>query len=264
MRGRYERPQTVAEAVQLLASDSWALLAGGTDWYPARVGKPTDEALLDLSALAALRGIEGDGTAWTIGATTTWSDLARAELPPLFHGLQAAARDIGGVQIQNAGTVGGNLCNASPAADGVPALLALDASVVLVSAAAGERCLPLRDFIVGPRRTLRRSDELLTALRIPARAESARSVFAKLGGRRYLVISIAMVSAVVVVDADGIVSHAAVAVGSCSPVAQRLDALEARLVGVSVAAMADLVEAGDLAALTPIDDVRASATYRRD
>ena len=126
--------------------------------------------------------------------------MIRADLPPLFDALKAAAREVGGVQIQNAGTVAGNVCNASPAADGMPALLALGAEVELQSAA-GSRRLPLDDFVLGSRRTARRADELVSALHIPARAAGARSVFLKLGGRRYLVISITMVAVLIELDA---------------------------------------------------------------
>ena len=260
---RFERPRSVAEAASLLAAGDWALLAGGTDLYPAHVGRKIARPVLDLSRVEGLRGIRRTESGWTIGATTTWSDVIRADLPPLFDALKAAAREVGGVQIQNAGTVAGNVCNASPAADGMPALLALDAEVELQSAA-GARRLPLAQFVLGSRRTARRPDELVSALHMPARGAGARSVFAKLGGRRYLVISITMVAVLIEVDAAARVAHAAVAVGSCSAVAQRLPALEARLVGRDVAGIAACVVPDDLAPLTAIDDVRGSAAYRLD
>ena len=264
MLHRFERPQSIAEAARLLASGSWAVLAGGTDLYPAHVGRQIPAPLLDITAIAGLRGIGRDGRGWTIGATTTWTDVVRADLPPLFAALKAAAREVGGVQIQNAGTVAGNLCNASPAADGTPVLLALGARVVLQSAR-GERELALDEFVLGSRRTALGADELVVAVRIPARSARARSAFAKLGGRRYLTISISTVAVVVDVDANGAIAEAGVAVGSCSAVAQRLPALEARLVGVAVdAELADLLDVSDLAPLTPIDDLRGSAVYRRD
>ena len=264
MLHRFERPQSIAEAARLLASGSWAVLAGGTDLYPAHVGRRIAAPLLDITAIAGLRGIGRDGRGWTIGATTTLTDVVRADLPPLFAALKAAAREVGGVQIQNAGTVAGNLCNASPAADGTPVLLALGARVVLQSAR-GERELALDEFVLGSRRTALGADELVVAVRIPARSARARSAFAKLGGRRYLTISISTVAVVVDVDADGTIAEAGVAVGSCSAVAQRLPALEARLVGVAVdAELADLLDVSDLAPLTPIDDLRGSAVYRRD
>ena len=264
MLHRFERPQSIAEAARLLASGPWAVLAGGTDLYPAHVGRRIAAPLLDITAVAALRGIRRDERGWTIGATTTWTDVVRAELPPLFDALKAAAREVGGVQIQNAGTVAGNVCNASPAADGTPVLLALGARVVLTSER-GERELALDEFVLGSRRTACAADELVVALRIPARSELARSAFAKLGGRRYLTISISTVAVVVDLDASGVITEANVAVGSCSAVGRRLPALEARLAGVHAGHdLAGLVELGDLAPLTPIDDLRGSAAYRLD
>jgi CO/xanthine dehydrogenase FAD-binding subunit len=178
-----------------------------------------------------------------------------------------AAREVGGLQVQNQGTVGGNVCNASPAADGTAALMALDASVELLSAE-GRRELALSAFVTGPRRTALRADELVSAVLVPLRGEAARSVFLKLGHRRYLVISIAMVGARIALDADGRIGHAAVAVGACSAVAARLPALEARVRGLApsqLAARCDaLVDAEALAPLAPIADVRGSAGYRRE
>jgi len=264
MLHRFERPQSIAEAARLLASGSWAVLAGGTDLYPAHVGRTIAAPLLDITAIAGLRGIRRDDRGWTIGATTTWTDVVRAELPPLFDALKAAARVVGGVQIQNTATVAGNLCNASPAADGTPVLLALGGRVVLQSAR-GERELALDEFVLGSRRTARAADELVVAVRIPARSPKARSAFAKLGGRRYLTISISTVAVVVDVDAHGRVAEAGVAVGSCSAVARRLPTLEARLVGMAADAdLAGALELADLAPLTPIDDLRGSAAYRFD
>lgn len=259
--GRYLRPASLAEALAAMADGSLLPLAGGTDHYPARVGISRDEDLLDLTGIAALRGITRDGHGWRFGAGATWSDVLAADLPPLFDGLKSAAREVGGVQIQNAGTLAGNLCNASPAADGTPNWLALAAEVELASAA-GTRRVPVASFVLGNRRTARRADELVTAIHVPRPAGAARSAFLKLGARRYLVISIVSVAAVAVLDQAGRIAEARVAVGACSAVPVRLAALEARLAG----ALPDptLVEPGDLAPLVPIDDVRGTAAYRRD
>jgi N-methylhydantoinase B len=171
---------------------------------------------------------------------------------------------IGGVQIQNAGTLAGNLCNASPAADGTPVLMALDAHVVLQSAR-GTRRMAATDFVLGPRRTACAVDELVVAIEVPTRGARAGSAFLKLGGRRYLVISISMVAVVVDVDEAGSVRHAGVAVGSCSARAQRLPVLERRLVGRPAGpGLVDRIDPADLAPLTPIDDLRASSAYRLD
>jgi CO/xanthine dehydrogenase FAD-binding subunit len=262
---RFEQPQTVAEALRSLALGAHRPLAGGTDLYPAFVGRAVDQPLLDLSRIAALRGIRREAQqGWWFGATSTWSDVVRADLPPLFTALQRAAREIGGEQIQNTATLGGNLCNASPAADGTPVWFALDAQVTLQSAR-GERRVPVADLILGNRRTLLARDELLTGIWVPARSAGARSTFAKLGSRRYLVIAITMVALVIDFDAAGNVAWAGAAVGSCAACAKRLHALEARLVGLSVTDLQRVrITPADLAPLQPIDDVRASAAYRLD
>src|SRR5919109_4252607 len=151
---RYARPKALAEALALREGGA-QVIAGGTDFYPARVGRPLYDrdvaCVLDLTALPDLRGFREEADEYRIGALTSWTDIAEAPLPAQFYCLQTAAREVGGRQIQNRGTIGGNLCNASPAADGVPALLALGAEVELLSRAEKRR-LPLSDFILGPRR----------------------------------------------------------------------------------------------------------------
>jgi N-methylhydantoinase B len=142
-------------------------------------------------------------------------------------------------------------------------LLVLDATVVL-RAQGGVRELPLDAFILGSRRTARRPDELVTAIRCPLPPADARSRFLKLGARAYLVISIAMVAGLAACDRAGRIIDLRLAVGACAPVAVRLRQLERRLVGQPLAAAAGCVGADDLAGLAPIDDVRASAAYRRD
>jgi CO/xanthine dehydrogenase FAD-binding subunit len=260
--GDYLRPHRLEEALLALTRPH-TVLAGGTDFYPARVGRGIADDILDIGGIPILRGVSAVPAGWRLGATTTWSELLEADLPPLFDGLKQAAREIGGRQIQNAGTLAGNLCNASPAADGVPCLLALEAEVELASWTATRR-MPLDRFITGVRRTALAPDELLVAIHVPKPAHEARSAFLKLGARRYLVISIAMVAATLEI-ADGRVANARVAVGACSAVAQRLPALEAALVEAPLdERLADKVDIAHLASLTPIDDVRGSAGYRGD
>lgn len=256
----YLRPNRLEDALSALARPH-TVLAGGTDFYPARVGRTIDEDVLDIGGIDALRGITADAAGWRLGATTTWSELMEAELPPLFDGLKQAAREVGGRQIQNAGTLAGNICNASPAADGVPPLLALDAEVEI--AGATTRRLPLRQFIAGVRRTALAPGELVVALHVPRPRHDAESAFLKLGARRYLVISIAMAAATLEFE-DGCIATARIAVGACSPVAERLPALEQALIGMTRDRLADHVDAAQLAPLSPIDDVRGSASYRHD
>lgn len=233
--GLYRRPQVLREALALMAEGGWQVMAGGTDIFPARAhaaawGAPREAHWLDVTAIGELRGITREASSWRIGAATSWAALRDAALPPGFDALRESARQVGGRQVQARGTIGGNLCNASPAADGVPPLLVLDAEVELASLR-GARRLKLAEFIQGNRRTARTPDELLVALHIPAARAEARSVFLKLGARSRLVISIVMVAA----DTEG-----RIAVGSCSEVARMWDGT----------------------ALAPIDDVRGTAEYR--
>jgi len=260
---RFARPATLHEAVSLLPEAPWQVLAGGTDFYPARVDRPITEPVLDITGMTELSGITAVDGSWRIGALTTWTDIIQADLPPAFDALKLAAREVGSVQIQNAGTVAGNLCNASPAADGVPPLMILDAAVELTGAA-GVRQVELSDFITGNRQTTRQADELVTAILIPDASTVGVSRFRKLGARRYLVISIAMVAVRLVRDQQGAVGHAAISVGSCSEVALRLRSLENDLIGHPADNdLVDCVKPHHFDALSPIDDIRATADYRR-
>lgn len=257
---------SLSEALEALGKGNAAVVAGGTDWFPAQGTRPLAGDLVDITRVPGLRGITRADGLWRIGAATTWTDVIRADLPPAFDGLKAAAREVGSIQIQNAGTIAGNLCNASPAADGVPPLLTLGTDVELASTH-GTRRMPLSTFLKGPRQTARMPAEVLTALLIPDLPAAAQGAFLKLGARHYLVISIAMVAAVVTVE-DGLIAQAAVAVGSCSATAQRLPALEAAITGRSPAdiraAGPALITPAHLAPLSPIADVRGSAEYRTE
>lgn len=262
--GSYLRPRTVHEALAELAAAPRLVLAGGTDYYPVRVGQPLDDDVLDITGVSELSGIVDEGSHWRIGALARWSDLVRTPLPAAFDGLKAAALRIGGRQVQNAGTICGNICNASPAADGIPNLLVLDAEVEL-ACADGVRKMSVDEFVTGNRATERQPDELVTALLIPKPPNGARSRFLKLGAREYLVISIVMVAALVVATRDGRVAEARLSVGACSPVAQRLPALEAALAGRPLdGRLGDVPGRTHLSGLSPIDDMRGTADYRLD
>jgi CO/xanthine dehydrogenase FAD-binding subunit len=260
----YLKPKTLDEAVSLLASTGGQILAGGTDFYPALGERLPRGSVVDITAVGEIRGISWRADHVRIGGLTTWTEVIRTPLSRCFDALKAAAKEVGAVQIQNRGTVAGNLCNASPAADGVPPLLALDAEVELVSAS-GVRRMLLAEFLAGNRKTLRRADEILAAVLVPRRLEDAASAFLKLGARRYLVISISMVAAVVQADNTGRVAEARVAVGSCSATALRLGDLERALVGLPAqAGIGAAVQPSHLSVLSPIDDLRSTAEYRRD
>jgi CO/xanthine dehydrogenase FAD-binding subunit len=259
----YARPSNLDDALELLAESGARVIAGGTDVYPGAGERPLQANCVDVSNISALRGVSVDGACVRIGAATTWSDIVRADLPPAFDALKVAARDVGAVQIQNRGTIAGNLCNASPAADGAPPLLILDAEVELASRR-GTRRLALHTFINGARRTLLAPDEVMTAIITPLPSLTMRSAFFKLGARRYLVISIAMV-AVALDVVEGMVRDARIAIGACSAVAQRMRRAEQRLIGAPASSgLGRSIEADDLAGLSPIDDIRASADYRHD
>jgi CO/xanthine dehydrogenase FAD-binding subunit len=274
----YLRPTGLNEALAALAADAanpsgdprdrLTVLSGATDFYPVATTKqawfqPTAERILDISAVGGLRGISETADGFRIGALATWTDLIHAPLPPAFDALKQASCQVGGMQIQNRGTIAGNICNASPAADGVPPMLALDAEVEIASVKATRR-LPLENFILGNRKTSLLPGELLTAIHVPHPATGEQSTFLKLGARAYLVISIASVAVNTAVDAQGHIASSRIAIGSCSAVPLRLNALEDRLRGVSPAQASRTVDASMFAALSPIDDVRASASYRRE
>ena len=258
----FHQPADLSEALAILGRGGCTPLSGGTDVFPALVDRPP-VPLLDLGRIACLRGITHTRDHIRFGAATTWTDIVRADLPPAFEALKQAARNVGSIQIQNRGTIGGNLCNASPAADGVPPLLALDAEVELMSADA-RRIVPLEQFLRGNRLTVRAPDELLVGVRVPRGIESGRASFQKLGARRYLVISIVMVAAILDVR-DGRIAQARVAVGAASVVARRLRGLEDRLIAaVAEQDFTSVITPEDLAVLSPIDDIRATSAYRMD
>lgn len=258
------RPRTIPEALSALGEmPDLRILAGGTDVYPGMGGAVARASLMDITGIDALRGVHLDEAGLRIGALATWADVQEMALPPVFAALQQAGREVGSPQIQNAGTVAGNICNASPAADGTVALLALDAEIE-IAGPSGARRTPLSDFVIGVRKIALEPGEFVVAVHVPIQGarSTGQSAFLKLGARRYLVISIAMVAAVVECGPDGRISRAAVAVGACSPVAQRLGALEARLVGLRGADIATALRPDDFATLAPIGDVRAEAAYR--
>ena len=260
----YLRPRDLESALAAMAEAPRTIVAGGTDYYPARVGKPLDDDVLDVTGIESLGAIEDLGDRYRIGALVTWTQTIEAPLPPMFDGLKRAAREVGGVQVQNSGTVVGNVCNASPAADGVPNLLALDAGIELASCDA-TRSVPIGEFITGNRKTVRARDEIVTGISIPKPADGATGSFLKLGARHYLVISIVMTAGVLEPAPDGTVASIRLAVGSCSAVARRLVALEDELRGRPIdAALQEAVTGDHLAVLSPIDDVRGTGEYRMD
>jgi CO/xanthine dehydrogenase FAD-binding subunit len=274
---KYERPTSLLSALSLL-KQGFLPIAGGTDYYPGKVGKPLVDNLLDLSAVADLDTlVKPVGAEISLSALTTWrqcqSDFNSGKLPVWCGALAQSAKDVGGWQVQNRGTLGGNLCNASPAADGVVALLALGAKVVLIggppdSASTGfkARTLDLADFVLGNRSTAKQPDELLTQICLPEHSTNARSVFLKLGHRKYLVISIVMVAVFLDFDAEGHVATCRIAIGSCAKAALRVTVLEQQIIGCHRSKVLEVVStsvAEVVSAIQPIDDVRGTSQYRK-
>lgn len=261
----YERPESLEEATRLLAEqDGSHALSGGTDLAVAmRHGKAEPRVVVDLKGIPELASsiTRLDG-GFRIGANTVMTDLERNEDVRLeLPGLVEAAEVVGSVQIRNRATLAGNLCNASPAADTPPVLLALGASLEL-QGRGGQRSLSIDDFFVGYRQTSLEPGELITAITVPGRERSS-SAFLKLGVRRAMEISIVCVGAMVELDEAGRVSSAGIGIGSVAPTTVRAKKGEAVLIGSEPST--DLfAEAGRLAAseCSPIDDLRASGEYR--
>jgi CO/xanthine dehydrogenase FAD-binding subunit len=240
------------------------LLAGGTDLQvEINLGHRRPDAIVALRRVEELRAHDAaDGTI-ELGAGVTYGTIER-DLADLVPGLAMASRTVGSPQIRNAGTIGGNLGTSSPAGDCLPWLAALDAEVVLVSAADGERVLPIADFITGPKRNARRDDELIRAVRVP-RVAGPQHV-AKVGPRNAMVISVA--SLAIVVDTDH--RRVRVGMGSVGPVPVRPSAAEDL---ASDAIDWDALTVDDdgfhafatacADAASPIDDHRSTAAYRR-
>jgi CO/xanthine dehydrogenase FAD-binding subunit len=265
-----ESPRSLPDAFALLAEstadDQLTPIAGGTDVMvriTGEIGEPPSR-LLDLWRLDELRGISSDGASVTLGALTTYAEIRRSapcreHLPALVE----AAATIGAAQIQNRGTLGGNIANASPAGDTLPVLLALDAEII-VGGPRGERTIPAHDFWVAYRRTALAPDELILRIRIPAPG-GREARFRKIGTRRAQAIS-KVVMAVAWRESLGVPAWngVRVALGSVADRPIRSGAAEAALEGA-----APTPEAADRAAealageIHPIDDVRSTADYRR-
>ncbi len=247
------RPRSVREALVYLRDDETLIpIAGATDLYVAlNFGTLTGTRFLDLWPLRALRRIGEHHDVLSIGATATYAAIIRSRaVRRRFPMLVAASREVGGVQIQNRGTLGGNIANASPAADTLPALAAAEATVVLASAT-GERRVPLNDFYAGYRRSVRRADELIVAVEVP-RVEG-QQYFRKVGTRAAQAIAKVVMAAVRSPTPR-------IAVGSVAPTVLRLTRTESVL--SSGGTIDDAVRALELE-IQPIDDVRSTAAYRR-
>jgi xanthine dehydrogenase small subunit len=248
------QPKSVRDALAMLRDEGPVMpIAGCTDVFVGlNFGTERARRYLNLWSLDALRGIALRDTDLVVGALATYTDVIRSPLVrkhlPM---LAAAAREIGGVQIQNRGTVAGNVANASPAGDSLPVLVAADAVVVLSSAAHGERRVPIGEFYTGYRKTVMQPDELIVAIEIPR--INGRQWFRKVGTRA--------AQAIAKVTLAGVAGPSVrVALGSVAPTVVRAPRTEAHLQdGGSVADAAGVLQEE----ISPIDDIRSTADYRR-
>jgi carbon-monoxide dehydrogenase medium subunit len=264
---RLHRPETVGAAIELARAfgPEARYLAGGTDLIiQINRGRCTPSDLIALDRIAALSGIDEGPDGVEIGALTTMKAIeGDARLAGPLGALPEAARVVGGHQIRNVATMGGNIANASPAADLLPVLLALDAEVELVGPD-GARRITLGRFLRGPGLTALEPGELIGRIAFGGPAANSATAFVKAGRRRAMEISIVCIAALLALDQNGRCREARIALGAVGPTAMRATSAEAILCGgePNAAALraAGIAAAGDCA---PIGDVRASAWYRR-
>jgi carbon-monoxide dehydrogenase medium subunit len=257
-------PETCEEALQLLAEDGAIALAGGTNVVvDLRAGRVQPRLLVSLDRLSELRGIAARNGRIEIGARTTVSDLAhRPDIAASAPSLAQSARVFAGQMVRNTATVAGNIACGSPAADLVPPLLSLDAEVTLISAR-GRRTLPLTSYFIDYKQDARRPDELISAIAWPRLPERVVNLFYKLARRKGDAITVTGV-AVTIAIANGRCTCARIALGAVAPVVFRARRAEAMLEGAALTPA--LIEAAAREAAEesrPIDDIRASAEYRR-
>jgi CO/xanthine dehydrogenase FAD-binding subunit len=257
-------PRTLGEALALLAEEpgAWRAFAGGTDLMVLlEAGMLAHRKFFSVWGLEELRGVEVSDDAVTLGALTTYAEVRRnVVMQGEFPMLVSAARETGGLAIQNRGTLGGNICNASPAADSPPALLAYGAEVELVSRA-GARWVAYEEFHTGYRQTAMRPDELLARVRLRRPPAGARHFYRKVGTRRAQAISKVCFAGLMTLE-GGRVGEVRLALGSVAPTVVRATRAESALAGrAPLEAVPDAL--AELARdIRPIDDLRSTARYR--
>ena len=256
------KPRSLEEAVELVAQGGRPL-AGGTDLFlRIRKGLLDPPYLVYLGALPELKAIDIRPQEVEIGAAVTHAEILRSQAAELLPSLRLSLSTIGAPAIREMGTLAGNLANASPAGDGVNALYLLEARVRLVGPA-GERELPVEEFVLGPGKVALQPGELIRSLVIPIPEPGARSYFRKVGRRRALVIAIASLGALVWLQ-DGVIEKARLALGSVAPTVLRPREIEGELAGVPLSPKAIEPLARAVSEIVkPISDIRASESYRR-
>ncbi len=265
----FQAPADLAGALALLASagagaGATRLLAGGTDlMVQMRSGRADPARIVDLKRIPGLMGIEADAGGFLIGAATSCARIGEhAGLAAAWPGVVEAARLIGSTQVQGRASLGGNLCNASPAADSVPALIAAGATC-LIAGPAGRREIAVEALPLGPGRHCLAPGELVLAIRLPARAAHSGDAYLRLIPRTEMDIAVVGAGVALTIDAQGRVVAARVALGAVAPTALRVDAAAQALLGSTLdePALARLAAAAS-AACRPIDDKRGTAEYR--
>jgi len=266
----YHRPAELEQALKLLEAfnEGCKIMAGGTDLIPgARAGRlslPEHLHVIDISSIRELDYIIKDDDMIRIGATTRLSEIGMSTVVKEHMPILAdAASQMGSLQVRNLGTIGGNLCNASPAADTAPPLLALDAKVK-VRSIDNQRVVPLKEFFVGPGETILEPREILAEVQIPIREPGVGSCFIKLGRRNAFTLSIVSVATRVEVK-DGTFDNVRIALGAVAPTPIRASTAEEYCTGKEVSEQ--IIDEGAklvLVEVKPISDVRAGAEYRKD
>ncbi len=263
---KYHAPTTVEEAVGLLtATPGSKVFAGATDVIPQiRSGRPEPEALVDLKHIDRLIGVHKTATGWVIGAATPTSALTGNEqLSAAFPGLCEAAGLIGSDQVQNRSSLGGNLCNASPAADSVPAMVA-DGMRAVIATATGTRTVAVEDIPTGPGRTSLAPGEFIVEFELDDAPPATGDAYLRLIPRTEMDIAVVGAGARVTVGADGKITAATLALGAVAPTVVRVPDAEAALVGNTLDdATLAAVAAAASAVCNPIDDKRGTIAYRR-
>lgn len=260
----YCAPSRLDEAIALLAGEGARSLAGGTDlMVQMRSGRLSPGRIVDLKRIPEMLGVRELSGGFEIGAATACAAIGEhAALGAAWPGVVEAARLIGSAQVQGRASLGGNLCNASPAADSAPALIAAGA-VCLIAGPGGRRELPVELLQAGPGRNALAAGEVLVALRLPARAPRSGDAYLRLIPRTEMDIAVVGAGVSLSVDARGVVSAARVALGAVAPTALRVDAAAQALIGSRLEAPSlQALEAAARAACRPIDDKRGTAAYR--
>jgi len=263
---RYEAPTSVEDAVALLGSEPDAqVFAGATDMIPQlRAGRPEPPVLVDLKGISRLTGIGRQNGTWKVGAATPASRITEdAEFGADFPGLAEATGLIGSDQIQNRASLGGNLCNASPAADTVPALVVNDARAVIASGD-GTRTVPVADVVTGPGSTSLAAGEIVIEFELDRPTALSADAYLRLIPRSEMDIAVVGAAAKITLDESGQCSAAMIALGAVAPTVVRVPAAEAALVGGAIDDEAlEAVAAAASEACDPIDDKRGTIEYRR-